>query len=117
MDNLNDKNAFHDVQKALTILEFTKKEQKEIFALVASVLHLGNVGFTVDEGTTLLSKTDSVEIISEVGLHCYLFEIEFLRNDLQFFLAFGCRFRATNKSADPSNHNSPRRRGYNTSEP
>lgn len=66
VDNLNDKNAFHDVQKALTILEFTKKEQKEIFALVASVLHLGNVGFTVDEGTTLLSKTDSVEIISEL---------------------------------------------------
>ncbi|KAF5286073.1 hypothetical protein FQR65_LT12959 [Abscondita terminalis] len=66
VDNLNDKKAYNEVIHALKTLEFTDKERKEVFSIVASVLHLGNIGFTEEEGRALLSKPDVVEVICKL---------------------------------------------------
>ncbi|KAB0792483.1 hypothetical protein PPYR_14442 [Photinus pyralis] len=66
VDNLDDKKAFDDVVRALRTLEFSDEEQKEIWQIVASVLYLGNVGFTEQDGVAQLSKRESVELSSKL---------------------------------------------------
>ncbi|XP_019878612.1 unconventional myosin IC isoform X2 [Aethina tumida] len=46
---LNDEKNFKDVCSALDTLEFTEEAKKEIFSILAAILHLGNVGFTEEE--------------------------------------------------------------------
>lgn len=52
----------------MTIIEFSDKEQQDIFNIVASVLHMGNVGFTEVEGVAKILKPESVEAISKVSI-------------------------------------------------
>lgn len=66
VDNLDDKRAFDDVVRALKTLEFSQKEQRQIWEIVSSILHLGNIGFVEHEGIAQLSKRDSVEIASKL---------------------------------------------------
>lgn len=54
------------IQKAMTIIEISPKEQSEIFQIVASILHMGNVGFTEEEGKAKILKPESVRAISKV---------------------------------------------------
>uniref|UniRef100_A0A671NWV0 Unconventional myosin-Ih-like n=1 Tax=Sinocyclocheilus anshuiensis TaxID=1608454 RepID=A0A671NWV0_9TELE len=45
VSSINDKSDWKTVQKALTIIEFSEKDIEHLFAILASVLHLGNVQF------------------------------------------------------------------------
>uniref|UniRef100_A0A8C1E365 Myosin IHb n=1 Tax=Cyprinus carpio carpio TaxID=630221 RepID=A0A8C1E365_CYPCA len=45
VSSINDKSDWKTVQKALTIIEFSEKDIEHLFAIIASVLHLGNVHF------------------------------------------------------------------------
>ena len=47
-------------------MEISQQEQDDLFAIVASVLHLGNVGFTETEGVATILKPASVEAVSKV---------------------------------------------------
>lgn len=51
----------------MEVVELSKEEQEEIFSIVASVLHLGNVGFTEEEGKARITNTHSVGIVAKVG--------------------------------------------------
>ena len=52
----------------MQVIQLDNNEQEEIFAIVASLLHLGNVGFTEQDGTSNANITNSysVGIVSQV---------------------------------------------------
>lgn len=49
-------------------MEMTQQEQDDLFAIVASVLHMGNVGFTEEDGVAQILKPASVEAVAAVSL-------------------------------------------------
>lgn len=49
--DIND--MFKEVVAALYDVGFTKQEQDDVFALLAGILHLGNLQFTAKVGTSL----------------------------------------------------------------
>lgn len=63
--------------EAADVMELPKDEQKELIDIVASVLHLGNVIFGVDENSkTIVIENLHVQAISKVinnSLPCLLF--------------------------------------------
>jgi myosin-1 len=63
---IDDQNAYQEVKKALTVIEFDKQEQDEMFAITAAILHLGNVGFSEEEGIATILKQEIVETISKL---------------------------------------------------
>lgn len=67
VDSIDDAAQFVEVTKALNTIEFDKNEQDSIFAIVASVLHMGNVGFTESDGVAEILKPASVEAIASVS--------------------------------------------------
>uniref|UniRef100_A0A8C5BE30 Myosin IHb n=1 Tax=Gadus morhua TaxID=8049 RepID=A0A8C5BE30_GADMO len=46
--SINDKSNWKIVRSALSIIEFSEKDVEQLFAIIASVLHLGNVKFATD---------------------------------------------------------------------
>ncbi|XP_046992260.1 unconventional myosin IC isoform X1 [Schistocerca americana] len=66
VDEIDDRAQFQTVKSALSTIELTDKEQDDIFAIVASVLHMGNVGMTEVEGRAVVSKLESVEAIAQL---------------------------------------------------
>lgn len=66
MSTINDSQQFQQVRKAMTVIELTDQEQDDIFAIVASVLHMGNVGFTEEDSKAKVLKPECVEAISKV---------------------------------------------------
>lgn len=66
VSTIDDSQQFQQVRKAMTVIELTDQEQDNIFAIVASVLHMGNVGFTEEEGKAKVLKPESVEAISKL---------------------------------------------------
>ena len=55
--NVNDKDEYADLRRALNTLNFDNEDQETIFMSLAGVLHLGQLGFVPDEdgeGTKLL---------------------------------------------------------------
>jgi myosin heavy subunit len=70
VSTIDDSQQFQQVRKAMTVIELTDQEQDNIFAIVASVLHMGNVGFTEEEGKAKVLKPESVEAISKVTQKC-----------------------------------------------
>lgn len=51
----------------MSVIEMSAAEQNEIFQIVASVLHMGNVGFSENEvGQATILKPKSVEAIAKV---------------------------------------------------
>ncbi|XP_065160823.1 unconventional myosin IC [Atheta coriaria] len=75
---INDASGYHDVVNALSVIEFTETEKNDMFNIVASILHLGNVKFVEDEGIASINKLESVESISKL-LGC---SVELLRKSL-----------------------------------
>ncbi len=64
---LNDIDNFKVITQAFNVIEVPKDEQEEILQIVASVLTLGNVGFTEDEmGHAKISRTEPIEAIAKV---------------------------------------------------
>ncbi|GMH79381.1 hypothetical protein TL16_g08126, partial [Triparma laevis f. inornata] len=50
MDHVDDKSDFDVLLSAMDTLGFKKTEKKEVFSIVATVLHLGQIDFKEDEG-------------------------------------------------------------------
>ncbi|XP_066139417.1 unconventional myosin IC [Euwallacea fornicatus] len=63
---INDKADFVEVKKALTTLEFSQEEQNEMLDVVAGILHLGNVGFSEDNGRAVILKPTLIETIAKL---------------------------------------------------
>ncbi|XP_058458353.1 unconventional myosin IC [Malaya genurostris] len=74
--NIKDSDNYRQVRRAMSVIEISDAEQKLILEIVASVLHMGNVGFTEEEGQAKILKPESVAAISKL-LGC---EVEQLRN-------------------------------------
>lgn len=51
----------------MTVIEIPPEEQKLILEIIACVLHMGNVGFTEEEGKAKILKPESVTAISKVS--------------------------------------------------
>lgn len=66
--SVDDEKGYRDVKNALSVIEFDKQEQEEIFAITAAILHLGNVGFAEDNGVSTIIKPEIVETVSKVRL-------------------------------------------------
>ncbi|XP_076801884.1 unconventional myosin-Ic-like isoform X1 [Clavelina lepadiformis] len=67
VSSINDRNDFRDVQKALQILDFSKETIENLFATVASVLHLGNITYCGnDKGHAVVEKDHTVQKIANL---------------------------------------------------
>lgn len=69
VETLNDIANFNHVKKALTTIEFTEEEQNALFAIVASVVHLGTVHFLepeVEHGEVKLQNGRPVNVVSKL---------------------------------------------------
>lgn len=64
--NINDAEDFKTIQQAMKVIDFSEEEQREILSIVASVLHLGNVGFTEEEGIAKIAQTEAVAAIAKL---------------------------------------------------
>lgn len=64
---IKDAENFKGVQNAMTVIDFSTEEQREILKIIASVLHMGNIGFTEEEGKAKILKPESVQAITEVS--------------------------------------------------
>lgn len=51
----------------MSIIEISPEEQQQIFQIVASILHMGNVGFTEEDGQAKILKPESVKAIIKVN--------------------------------------------------
>ncbi|XP_022241921.1 unconventional myosin-Ic-like [Limulus polyphemus] len=60
VNGIDDAAQFQIVKSALSVIDFTEEEINALFAVVASVLHLGNVGFTEDDGRAVIAQEKSV---------------------------------------------------------
>lgn len=57
---MNDAEQFRTVQEAMKVIEIGESEQKEIFQIIASILHLGNIKFVQnDKGYAEILTHDS----------------------------------------------------------
>lgn len=66
MDTIDDANQYKEVVKAMKTMEMSQQEQDDLFAIVASVLHMGNVGFTEEDGVATILKPASVDAVAAV---------------------------------------------------
>ncbi|XP_078362990.1 unconventional myosin-Ic-like [Oculina patagonica] len=69
VETLNDASDFNRVKKALSVIEFSAEEQDALFAIIASVIHLGTVGFLepeIEHGEVKLENGRPVNIISKL---------------------------------------------------
>ncbi|XP_015522437.2 unconventional myosin IC isoform X1 [Neodiprion pinetum] len=66
VESINDSAQFREVTNAMNTIELDQVEQDSIFQIVASVLHMGNVGFTETEGVAEILKPASVEAVSSL---------------------------------------------------
>jgi myosin-1 len=64
--NFTDKEGFQIVKEALKVIDFTSEEQNDLFAIVASILHVGNIDFKINNGGVGLVDTKDVEIVTKV---------------------------------------------------
>lgn len=64
--NINDSANFGNICRAMSIIEIPKTEQKRIFDIVSSILHMGNVGFTEEDGKAKILKPEAVSAISNL---------------------------------------------------
>ena len=69
---LNDSTDYKAVRKALNIIEFSSEEQDALFAIVGSVLQLGNVGFKRDGEGICLENARPVNFVSKVNTTFYI---------------------------------------------
>ncbi|XP_044735340.1 unconventional myosin IC [Chrysoperla carnea] len=57
---------FNEIKRAMSTIEINEQEQKQIFSIVASILHMGNIGFTEHEGCAQIIKQEPVDIIAKL---------------------------------------------------
>lgn len=68
VDTIDDASQYKEVIKAMRTMEMSQKEQDDLFGIVASVLHMGNVGFTEEDGVAQILKPASVDAVATVSI-------------------------------------------------
>lgn len=66
MDTIDDANQYNEVIRAMKTMEMSQQEQNDLFAIVASVLHMGNVGFSEEDGMATILKPAAVDAVASV---------------------------------------------------
>ncbi|OCT74399.1 unconventional myosin-X [Xenopus laevis] len=56
-ETLSDHETFQEVKAAMEVMKFSREEVREIFRLLAGILHLGNIEFVTAGGAQISSKT------------------------------------------------------------
>uniref|UniRef100_A0A1I8P1M8 Myosin motor domain-containing protein n=1 Tax=Stomoxys calcitrans TaxID=35570 RepID=A0A1I8P1M8_STOCA len=64
--SINDAENFRQVKQAMSVIDFTQMEQSQILNIIASVLHLGNVQFTEEEGKAKIVNESSVRAVADL---------------------------------------------------
>uniref|UniRef100_A0A671P4G2 Unconventional myosin-Ih-like n=1 Tax=Sinocyclocheilus anshuiensis TaxID=1608454 RepID=A0A671P4G2_9TELE len=82
VSSINDKSDWKTVQKALTIIEFSEKDIEHLFAILASVLHLGNVQFGASALGYVLSTDTSIKFSNNYALELLGIPSNMLREGL-----------------------------------
>jgi myosin heavy subunit len=68
-NDIDDANQFKIVKHAMDVIAISDEEQAAIFNLIASVLHLGNVGFSEnDNGIATITGLESLRAVAKVSL-------------------------------------------------
>lgn len=65
-NEIPDKENFEVVRNAMSVIGIDPEEQLKIFDIIASVLHIGNIGFTEEEGASKILKPESVTAVSKL---------------------------------------------------
>uniref|UniRef100_A0A023FBM3 Putative myosin class ii heavy chain n=1 Tax=Triatoma infestans TaxID=30076 RepID=A0A023FBM3_TRIIF len=65
-ENMDDAKQMTEVCKAMKTLGLSIKEQSEIMAIIASVLHLGNIGVLEEKGRAVLNNTSHLKYAAEL---------------------------------------------------
>lgn len=63
---IDDVAQFKVVRDALSVIDFSLQEEQEIFAIVATVLHLGNTGFVEENGEAIIAQDKPVAAIAKL---------------------------------------------------
>ncbi|XP_053376054.1 unconventional myosin-Ic-like isoform X2 [Mercenaria mercenaria] len=68
LQTMDDQANWRHVQHSLDVLDFTQEEQKALFAIVATVLHLGNIEFGTEESKddAKVTNIEHCDVISEL---------------------------------------------------
>ncbi|KAG1678721.1 Myosin-IB [Nymphon striatum] len=66
VEGINDCSQFKTVKTALETIGFSEKEESALFEIVASVLHLGNIGFSEENGQAIIALDKSIFAISQL---------------------------------------------------
>uniref|UniRef100_A0A7N9CNH2 Myosin IH n=1 Tax=Macaca fascicularis TaxID=9541 RepID=A0A7N9CNH2_MACFA len=69
--SINDKNDWKTVSNAFSVIDFTEADLENLFGIIASVLHLGNIGFEEDDqGCATIPDTHEIKWIAKLlGVH------------------------------------------------
>ncbi|CAB3378797.1 Hypothetical predicted protein [Cloeon dipterum] len=66
-NEIDDIGQFRVVKRAMDVIELSEQEQTAIFTLVASILHLGNVGFSQDEnGNASINAPETIATVAKL---------------------------------------------------
>ncbi|XP_029564913.1 unconventional myosin-Ih isoform X2 [Salmo trutta] len=67
VSSVNDKSDWKTVRKALSVIEFSESNIESLFAIIASVLHLGNATFVADsQGYATLNNSPEIHWLSKL---------------------------------------------------
>lgn len=67
LDDIDDAADWRTVSEALTVCSFTEEEKEELFAIIAAILHLGNITYSEEEqGQGDITDTKPAEIIADL---------------------------------------------------
>ncbi|XP_023589424.1 unconventional myosin-Ih [Trichechus manatus latirostris] len=69
--SINDKNDWKTVSNAFSVIDFTEEDLENLFGIIASVLHLGNICFKEDDqGCATIPDTHEIKWIAKLlGVH------------------------------------------------
>ncbi|KAJ7309855.1 hypothetical protein JRQ81_007929 [Phrynocephalus forsythii] len=69
--SINDRSDWRTVQKAFAVIDFRSKDVENLFGIIASVLHLGNIQFEEDsKGHAIITTGAQIKWISKLlGVH------------------------------------------------
>ncbi|KAJ8286489.1 hypothetical protein GJAV_G00039790 [Gymnothorax javanicus] len=76
VSSINDKNDWKTVQKALAVIDFSETEIEDLFGIIASVLHLGNICFEPSaHGYATLNSCSEMHWLSQLlGIQSHLLQ-------------------------------------------
>ncbi|XP_068601961.1 unconventional myosin-Ic-like [Brachionichthys hirsutus] len=70
VSSINDRNEWKVVKKALTVIGFSEDEVEELLNIIASVLHLGNVQYSEEEGDACITSDTQIKYLARLlGVH------------------------------------------------